>query len=251
MNKNYLHSVLLLITFLVIVSLVLAGCVNKSQYRVESITPRESFVKMLAVVEARVCTKEAEGVEPVCQSHKMRAYASGVIVSRDQNGSKILTAGHVCDTSDLTSGAPALPNTKVTFDIKILASPENGEMFETEIIRIDTTIDSCLLYAKSMKRWKPIRIRTNPVKHGEILYNIASPLGVATPEMVPVLNGHYSGDISYTRSAYTIPAAPGSSGSPVFDKRGHLVGMIHSVYLRFPFLSFGPTQARLMDFLDH
>lgn len=234
-----------------ITSFILAGCVNKSQYRVESITPRESFVKMLAVVEARVCTEEVEKAASMCQSHKMRAFASGVIISRNENGSKILTAGHVCDTSDLTSGAPDLPNTKVTFDIKILASPENGEMFETEIIRIDTSIDSCLLHAKSMKRWKPIRIRKNPVKHGEILYNIASPLGVATPEMVPILSGHYSGDVSFTRSAYTIPAAPGSSGSPIFDRRGHLVGMIHSVYIRFPFLSFGPTQERLLDFLDH
>ena len=249
MRNNFTKSALVLFASCLIASIVLAGCASKSNYRVENIVPRESFVKILAVVEARVCTESTD--ESVCNSHKMRAYASGVIVHRNENGSKILTAGHVCDTSDLTSGSPKIPDTKVSFNVKILVSPENGEQFESEIVRIDTSIDSCLLHAKTMNRWKPIRIRKKPVKHGEILYNIASPLGVATPEMVPVLNGHYSGDMSFTRSAYTIPAAPGSSGSPVFDKRGKLVGMIHSVYIRFPFLSFGPTQERLLEFLDH
>ncbi len=231
-------------------SVFLSGCsAATSNYRIESVVPRESFVKMLAVVEARMCIDSKE--QKSCQSHKMRAYASGAIVKRNESGSWILTAGHVCDTSDLTSGAPQIEGATIDFDVKILASPENGEQFQTKIVRIDTTIDSCLLYAKNMTRWKPIRIRTSPVKHGEILYNIASPLGVATPEMVPVLNGHYSGDLSFTRSAYTIPAAPGSSGSPIFDRRGKLVGMIHSVYIRFPFLSFGPTQKRLLEFLDH
>ena len=156
-------------------------------------------------------------------------------------------------TGAIISGPIPLPSKRSVYTI--LRSPhvnkKSREQFQTKIVRIDTTIDSCLLYAKNMTRWKPIRIRTSPVKHGEILYNIASPLGVATPEMVPVLNGHYSGDLSFTRSAYTIPAAPGSSGSPIFDRRGKLVGMIHSVYIRFPFLSFGPTQKRLLEFLDH
>lgn len=249
MRNNFVKSILILIASLLVAALMLAGCASKANYRVENILPRESFVKILAVVEARVCTESED--QSMCNSHKMRAYASGVIVHRNENGSKILTAGHVCDTSDLTSGTPEVPNAKVSFDVKILVSPENGEQFESDIVRIDTSIDSCLLHAKTMNRWKPIRIRTEPVKHGEVLYNIASPLGVATPEMVPVLNGHYSGDVSFTRSAYTIPAAPGSSGSPIFDKRGKLVGMIHSVYIRFPFLSFGPTQERLLDFLEH
>tara|TARA_B100000424_G_C22931708_1_gene495627 strand:+ start:924 stop:1673 length:750 start_codon:yes stop_codon:yes gene_type:complete len=249
MRNNFIRSIFGLVVFLVTICILLSGCAQKSNYRIENIVPRESFVKILAVVEARVCS-ESES-QSLCKSHKMRAYASGVIVHRNENGSEILTAGHVCDTSDLSNETPQVPNTEVTFDVKILVSPENGEQFESDIIRIDTSIDSCLLHAKTMNRWKPIRIRTEPVKHGEILYNIASPLGVATPEMVPVLNGHYSGDMSFTRSAYTIPAAPGSSGSPIFDKRGKLVGMVHSVYIRFPFLSFGPTQKRLLDFLDH
>ena len=85
---------------------------------------------------------------------------------------------------------------------------------------------------------------------GEKFYNLASPLGVATSEFVPLLEGRYSGMVNFNRAAYTIPAAPGSSGSPIFDKRGHLVGMIHSVYLRFPILSFSPTHDKLMKFLD-
>ena len=247
--RNFIKPFLILAVAMLIAALFLSGCAPKANYRVESIVPRKSFVKVLAVVEARVCQDDEQSSS--CSSHKMKAYASGAIVKRNETGSWILTAGHVCDTSDLTEGAPDVPGTDVSFDIKLLVEPENGQSFETEIVRLDPTIDSCLIFAKEMKRWKPIRIRKTAPKHGEILYNIASPLGVATPEMVPILNGHYSGDVSYTRSAYTIPAAPGSSGSPIFDKNGKLVGMIHSVYIRFPFLSFGPTHERLMDFLDY
>ena len=102
-----------------------------------------------------------------------------------------------------------------------------------------------------MTRWRAIKIRRQPPEFGEKFYNLASPLGVATSELVPVLEGRYSGLVNFHRAAYTIPAAPGSSGSAIFDKRGRLVGMVHSVYRRFPLLSFSPSHEKLMDFLDH
>jgi hypothetical protein len=106
------------------------------------------------------------------------------------------------------------------------------------------------MFVEGMTRWKPIKIRTTSPKFGEKFYNLASPLGVATPEFVPLLEGRFSGVVNFNRAAYTIPAAPGSSGSPIFDKRGQLVGMIHSVYLRFPLLSFSPTHDKLLKFLE-
>jgi len=229
---------------LVCISLFFAstGCANgKVQTKIENRLPRDAFVKIIAVAEMTLC------VENECDSRKSVAYASGVIVDRDINGSEILTAGHVCDTDDLVEAA-GHPDVKI--EIKIFALAENGERFLSNIIRIDKTIDSCLMYAPKMTRWKPIRIRHEPLVFGEKLYNLASPLGVATSEFVPFLEGRYSGVVDFNRAAYTIPAAPGSSGSPVFDKRGHLVGMIHSVYLRFPLLSFGPTQDKLLRFLE-
>lgn len=238
------------ITACLLSTLFLSACASNVNTRLEHIVPRESFVKIIAVVEAEMCAEISDGEgkkEKICKTRTMKAFASGVIVKRDERGSEILTAGHVCDTSDLTGGAVE----GVEFKISILAMATNGERFNSVVKRIDTSIDCCLLLAEDMNRWKPIRIRTSPPEYAEKLYNMASPLGVATPDMLPLLEGRYSGDVNFRRSAYTIPAAPGSSGSPIFDKRGKLIGMIHSVYIRFPFLSFGPTHEKLLEFLDH
>jgi len=221
---------------------MLSSCATNVSNRIEDIAPRESFVRIIAEAAVTVCFAEDE-----CMSNTMKAYASGVIVSRNDLESQILTAGHVCDTADLTDGIPNLKE----INIKILVLAENGQAFETNIVRIDPTIDCCLLTAKKMTRWKPIRIRQTAPKYGEKVYNMASPLATASDEMTPFLEGRYSGVVNFRRAAYTIPAAPGSSGSPVFDKRGKLVGMIHSVYSRFPFLSFSPTHEKLLEFLEH
>ena len=240
--RNFIISLFLSILF------TLQGCAgNNVQTKIENRLPRDSFVKIMAEAKMTFCMKNPETKEKECVSKRSRAYASGVIVDREQKGSVVLTAAHVCDTDDL---APPVEGGELTVEVQILAQTENGERFATKQIRIDKTIDSCLLFAKDMTRWKPIKIRSTPPQFGEKFYNLASPLGVATSEFVPLLEGRYSGVVNFNRAAYTIPAAPGSSGSPIFDKRGYLVGMIHSVYLRFPILSFSPTYDKLMKFLE-
>ena len=51
------------------------------------------------------------------------------------------------------------------------------------------------------------------------------------------------------KAYYSIPAMGGSSGSPIFNIRGDLVGMIHSVNVAFPMVSVSPTQKELTKFL--
>ena len=48
---------------------------------------------------------------------------------------------------------------------------------------------------------------------------------------------------------YSVPAAGGSSGSGVFNAHGELVGLIHSVFVRFNNLSLSPTYDQLVDFI--
>lgn len=248
LNYRTTYKYFLVVFSVVLVSLSGLGCGTPNiNSRIENIVPRDAFVRIIAEAKAEICFEDPVTKKTECKTSTMKAFASGAIVHRKGLNSKILTAGHVCDTDDLTEGLPHLRSLK----IRLLAIAANGEVFETKILRIDKTIDCCLLLAENMNRWKPIRIRTSEPKYGEVFYNLASPLGTATNEMTPFLQGRYAGMVNFKRAAYMIPAAPGSSGSPIFDKRGKLVGMIHSVYIRFPMLSFSPTHGKLLEFLDH
>ena len=247
-NYRSINKYFLILCVALLGTLISTGCgAPNIQSKIENVVPRDSFVRIIAEAKAEICFENPVTEKTECKTSTMKAFASGAIVDRRGNNSKILTAGHVCDTDDLTEGLPELKSLKIT----LMAIAANGEVFETKILRIDKTIDCCLLFAENMHRWKPIRIRKSPPVYGEMFYNLASPLGTAGDEMTPFLQGRYAGKVNFRRAAYMIPAAPGSSGSPVFDRRGKLVGMIHSVYIRFPFLSFSPTHEKLLEFLDH
>lgn len=77
---------------------------------------------------------------------------------------------------------------------------------------------------------KPVRIRHTPLATGERVYHVGYPMG-----KFAVLEGLFSVHRPLERlwDAVAIPylqhsviAAPGSSGGPMFDSRGNLVGMI-------------------------
>jgi len=84
---------------------------------------------------------------------------------------------------------------------------------------------------------------------GDKVFNLAAPAGIFGKGMVPILEGYYSGTLGEA-AIYSILATGGSSGSPVFNYKGQLVGMIHSVYRAFPALSRGPNYDVLKSFVE-
>ena len=56
-------------------------------------------------------------------------------------------------------------------------------------------------------------------------YNLAAPAGFFAKDMIPIFQGRYSG-LHGAHDIYTIPATGGSSGSPIVNKKGELIGLI-------------------------
>lgn len=222
---KYIYAVLIAI-FLV---LNLTGCASSVHI------PRDSFVKISAEFLVAQC------VDDSCLSDSRISTASGVIVDTKLK-TYILTAGHVCDI-DYAKMQLDATSISATYYVQDVA----GISWKAKVYRLDRANDMCLLVTQRLGH-RPIDISRAPPVYGEKYYNLAGPAGIAGKTFVPVLEGRYSGFNQYSM-LFTIPAQGGSSGSPIFDKDGKLVGMIMSVHRKFPMVSFSPHFHAIHDLL--
>ena len=244
--KKILSILSIILTFSVI-----SSCVSKlPSYSITSILPRDSFVKVEVNVKIIKCL-EAEAQETDsdehCITNEMLGHGSGAILESRKKGSYILTAGHVCEEKELEEFAT---ENDLDYSMRLEIVNLNGEKYDAKIVKIDRDIDTCILFSPDLEGPEIKLRRHSKPEPGEKVYNIAAPAAIFEKNMVPILEGRYSGDLPEGGySVYTIPAVGGSSGSPIINKKGELVGMIHSVHIRFPHVTFSPTTKALYDFI--
>jgi len=207
-----------------------------------SILPRHSFVKIERIAKVKICSPlDAED----CVESKMGSSGSGFVIKNDDEGSYIMTAAHVCDTGD-TNLALMFPGSKISkFSFTIIDL--DGIKYSAETIKMDKKRDMCIAYVYSLAK-PPVKLAYYPPRPGDVAYNTAAPVGVFDTNMVPILSGYYSGE-KLGMAIYTIPVVGGSSGSPVLNQSGELIGMIHSAHIRFHHLSLSPTHRQITEFI--
>ena len=206
---------------------------------------RDTFVKIKQEIVLTLCNPENESE---CITKKAVSTGSGAVVMRTYGGSYILTAAHVCDYNDSIMLAKEVGATKLEVFMKTI----NFKMGENQadIVNMDPTIDTCILFAKNLYTTKVAKIASplTSLTPGERVYNVAAPVGIFYEDVVPLLEGFFMGDRDL-RSYYSIPAMGGSSGSPIFNKDDEIVGMIHSVNSYFPVVSVSPPIKELREFV--
>ena len=200
--------------------------------------PRDSFMFVLVKEESKICIFER------CFKIGETAHyiGSGFVIKNTQNGSLVITAAHVC-----TSKPTAFYTTFRLIDI-------DGKKYKAQALAKDNANDICMLYSKDLRR-PPVKIANHKPLPGSRIYNIGAPVGIFDYQMVPINDGFYNGEATNKWglnrvSVYTLPAAPGSSGSMVLNDKFELIGMVHSLLIRFPVISIGPTYESLTDFIE-
>tara|TARA_Y100001938_G_scaffold144619_1_gene219534 strand:- start:617 stop:1345 length:729 start_codon:yes stop_codon:yes gene_type:complete len=210
---------------------------------------RESFLKVENKFSARECKEDKCTIERVISS------ASAFVVSTAKTGSYAITAAHFCeDDMDLLlqsviRGTPIQKIQFYAFDIDM-------KKYDVNVIHYDRKLDLCLIYVKKLQR-KPALLSYHEPAPGDKAYNLAAPMGMFHANMIPKLDGYFAGyyhrdprNKDQAFSIYSIPAIGGSSGSPIFNKDGYIIGMIHSVNTRFPFITYSPTYGQLKQYIS-
>jgi len=216
-----------------------------SSHSIEYLLPRTSFVKIEKSIKLEVCDEDAKKLTK-CKTRFIGSSASGFIVKNDEHGSYIVTAAHVCDDSELKAFLRKIKNAEIL--------KKKFEIIDIDKIRYNFAaltynleIDVCIGYSYSITK-PPVKLSSSVPLEGDVVYNLAAPLGLFDENLIPIMHGHFIG-LSDGRALYAVPAVGGSSGSPLFNSNGELIGLIHSVYARFPFITLSPTHKQLVDFI--
>jgi S1-C subfamily serine protease len=231
----------LLSLFLFSVSLISCATTNLDFQR----EARDTFVKIKQNVAVTVCNPDNP---KECLTKTSRSTGSGAVVMRTDEGSYVLTAGHVCSFEKEMQLASEFVGSKILVEMKSV-NFSLGE-YVSDIISMDHTIDTCLLFARNLYTTKVAKIApySATLEPGERVYNVAAPVGIFYKDVVPLLEGFFMGNRD-TRAYYSVPAMGGSSGSPIFNKNNEIVGMIHSVNVYFPVVSVSPPLKELRAFI--
>ena len=207
---------------------------------VKNILPRKSCLKIEKNLLLTVCNPKNPNQ---CISKKFGAVASGVVVAKAVSGSYALTAAHVCHDSDTEQVIKRVKEYKVDFKVADL----DRRLYDVEVVSLDPQNDLCLIYVRGLNRPAMPLAVTKP-KPGDRVYNLAAPVGIFDKDMVPIFEGFYNGE-SYGRALYSLPAKGGSSGSPIMNHNGELVGMVSMVFVRFNQICISPRYEPTINFI--
>lgn len=191
--------------------------------------PYSSFVQLDLVGLAQVACEEGE--KQPCINEAIYGNASGVVVGDQQ----ILTAGHVCRRAQ-------------EYGIKIIATDDLGMTTVAAVDRVDDVTDLCLMTTEKLVG-PPIDLSHRAPARGERLYNLAAPHGIFSPGLILTYDGFMVGQTN-DEAVYTMPSDPGSSGSPIVNSKGELVGIVCRTSTELDDMTMGPRFSDVMSFLN-
>tara|TARA_Y100000310_G_scaffold32382_1_gene30699 strand:+ start:306 stop:1130 length:825 start_codon:yes stop_codon:yes gene_type:complete len=166
------------------------------------------------------------------------AKGSSVIIHHRDGETYIASVAHVCNIDPPRKFLAKLKLSDIETKIKITLYDIWGNSHRGEVVYSDDSNDICIL--KSSGVWgKTTILAEKPPIPGERVFNVAAPFGIWVPGMVPIMEGLYSGTDGDGNEYYTIPTRPGSSGSPIFNHDGKLIGLIHSASIMFESIGLG------------
>jgi len=176
-------------------------------------------------------------VNTITLKKNSQSSGTGVAVKNDGDKTLILTAGHICiDQID-----PGL------IIGEILVIDIYGNAYHSEIQSISKNFDLCLLSIK--KQMPTTSISKQSPKSGDKIGYSGYPTGLYMPGLLHHFDGYMAGVDPMGDHIYNTPVVGGSSGSPIYNEKGEIIGLVSAVMEDFNYMTIAVGTKNIRDFM--
>tara|TARA_R110002110_G_scaffold190973_2_gene399108 strand:+ start:455 stop:1315 length:861 start_codon:yes stop_codon:yes gene_type:complete len=219
---------------------------------------RRSFIKIDIYKNVFISKTSSITSEPNLEEYEisLRSSASGFIVGHDREITLVATSAHVCSITfgnQINHFVPDYSSNDPSWKLKerssFILSDYKGHAYASIPIVFNLETDICILGTTKFSLPALTISKKNPLI-GEKYYNIAAPMGLWSDGMIPLFEGYYLGKMKIRKNrrisyGFSIPTKGGSSGSPILNKYGEVVGATHSAYRGFENLCMATTNVQI------
>ena len=240
-------SLIIFMLFLFALFLSLSSCItNSAQNKDFNVfnSSKYSFLKIRTYALIRGCKDD------VCREVEQQlSSGSGFTVARDRYGAYVMTAGHICESMAYDAFKVSTEDKKTKVSIKFYGYTIDHKKYELHTVKVHKGLDLCMMYSVNLKT-VPLPIAVSLPAAGERIYNIAAPKDIMHMNAPIMIDGFYSGrDIKMGADIYTMIVDHGSSGSPILNSRGEVIGLISMKNTLFDFISYSPPMEYIRYFI--
>ena len=177
-------------------------------------------------------------VETIAKEDILVYTGSGVSIGGGSNYSTVLTAGHLCIGVDSTR--PEIINKVSIVDI-------HGKSSTAQVLLASLDPDVCIL--NTDVEIPVARLVLQDPEVGDKIYYSGYPDGLYWPGVLHHFDGRYAGKVGELHPVYNFPIIGGSSGSPVYNEKGEVIGIISAVTNNFEHVGIGVSAGQIYKYI--
>lgn len=131
----------------------------------------------------------------------------------------------------------------------VFVENENYPRTKAQIVYANTDLDVALLYVSNLNIHSDVHLLHQSSNIGNPIFTLGYPTSqlVYNEGYISALNGHQEDTAFYQ---ITLPLNPGNSGSPLFDNKGNIIGIIVSKNTRMEGVAFALKSTMLYSLRD-
>lgn len=260
--RNFLSRNLVLILSFFIISCCTTNNLHDTQksfnIQEESMLEKAKLSAVKVTVGMHIAIKDKVSTSTKTEAEEMEVYTgSGVIIDQVDNGTFILTAGHVCNHVTLNTVLFHFPYYKENvYDVmtghKFVITDTDDVPHAAIMVALSREADVCILLSTPINQ-PAVKLSKDKLRPSQRVYSVSFPRGIWQKGYNPILQGYYVGNLSTKNRetpAFSLRSAPGCSGGMIINFDGELVGMIHSLYLDFDQLTLGASLSQITGVLE-